>query len=837
MRSHIRRVMAIAYCVAAIGAADSALAVVQTTGNVLLSPDFDVMDGPYTGLYADNPLTTTVNEGIPTNGNRIDPFRVIGSQIEYEGRPDVANNTNINFSVIVGRTSFGELIINQSQLRDMDLVIGDQGTASPFQRGTGVVRIEGFGSLYNNNPLLQPFVGDGTTNNADAPIKISAVERPVNPQGYDMYVGRLGNGTLQLALGGRAEIQDSVIAGDQSGSVGTIVIDGIDSFLQSGGLPLDNPPPNEVHYMVIGRLGSGTMSILNGGQSYNQATAQTGSGGQAVFGAVIGSNLAAQNTNAPGNGGNGTVYVDGIPSKWTVAGNLQIGGFHDAEDSVVTNESDIEGNDVIYGSGVGRGTLNVSNGALVSIVPPPLDPAQPNPPQSLDLLVGRFGRINMDGGRIELLGAFQNSNPQNPQQELEKGRLINDGIVAGDGDISVLQFRNRVLGEVRVGAAQSLRVEATGGYTETDNVPLPDEEEYPLSNYGVISVLGTETERAAINFDREKLTPAVVGSPADILNPPNRPFLNRKVPTTPPAAPNGRTEGLIHGEHATMRFGSGLSNRGVLAFTAGDNVVSGDVVSFADSAPGANDHGRVVIGPDTNVAFEDDFFTFGNTQISPGSTFQVLAGNSFAVGGNFSISVQGSSSGMSFDPFQITGNASFSGNLNVNFLNGSSIPTGSSVPIFNVGGSISGNFAQVTPSGLPFGSPIDFFTFPFGNQLYLAAFNVNAGVGPDVNGDGFVDSLDYAIWVQNFGTAGPAGDINGDGIVDAADYTDWQDACCGPFPGAGSGSGSILGGVGSGAAVPEPTSALLLACGSMLALVFGRRRSAYVVVQTCCPAI
>jgi hypothetical protein len=828
MRSHIWRVMAIAYCVAAIGAADTALAVVQTTGNVLLSPDFSVMDGAYTGLYADNPLTTTVNEGIPTNGNRIDPFRAIGSQIEFEGRPDVANNTNINFSVIVGRTSFGELIINQSQLRDLDLVIGDQGTATPLQRGTGVVRIEGFGSLYNNNPLLQPFVSDGSTTNVDAPIKISAVERPVNPQGYDMYVGRFGNGTLQLALGGRAEIQDSVIAGDQSGSVGTIVIDGIDSFLQSGGLPLDNPPNDEVHYMVIGRLGSGTMSILNGGQSYNQATSQTGSGGgQAVFGAVIGSNLAAQTTNAPGSGGNGTVYVDGIPSKWTVAGNLQIGGFHDAEDSVVTNESDIEGNDVVYGSSVGRGTLNVSNGALVSIIPPPLDPALPNPPDSLDLLVGRFGRINLDGGRIELLGAFQNSNPQNPQQELEKGRLINDGVVAGDGDISVLQFRNRVLGEVRVGAGQSLQIEATGGYTEVDNIPLPDEEEYPLSNYGVISVLGTENERAAIDFDREKLTPAVVGSPADILNPPNRPFLNRKVPTTPTPAPNGRTEGLIHGEHATMRFGSGLSNRGVLAFTAGDNIVSGDVVSFADSAPGADDHGRVVIGPDTNVAFEDDFFTFGTTQISPGATFQVLAGNSFAVGGTYSMSVTATASGsleLNSPIPTISGNASFSGDLRVSISGANNLSQATAVPIFDVGGDITGNFSTVTPSGLNLGSPIDLYTFVLGNQLYLAAFNVTAGNGADVNGDGFVDSLDYAIWVQNFGTTGPAGDINGDGIVDAADYTEWQDACCGPFPGAGSGSGGLSGGLAG--TVPEPTSALLLACGSMLALAWGRHRSA-----------
>ena len=36
-----------------------------------------------------------------------------------------------------------------------------------------------------------------------------------------MFVGRSGNGDLQLALGGRAEIQDAAIVGDSNGSVGT----------------------------------------------------------------------------------------------------------------------------------------------------------------------------------------------------------------------------------------------------------------------------------------------------------------------------------------------------------------------------------------------------------------------------------------------------------------------------------------------------------------------------------------------------------------------------------------------------------------------------------------
>jgi hypothetical protein len=48
----------------------------------------------------------------------------------------------------------------------------------------------------------------------------------------------------------------------------------------------------------------------------------------------------------------------------------------------------------------------------------------------------------------------------------------------------------------------------------------------------------------------------------------------------------------------------------------------------------------------------------------------------------------------------------------------------------------------------------------------------------DLNCDGIVDLLDYAIWGQHFGeTAGaaaPIGDINGDGIVDIRDYGIWR---------------------------------------------------------------
>ncbi|MGD9634461.1 MAG: dockerin type I domain-containing protein [Pirellulales bacterium] len=795
----------------------AAHATATVQGNVLLSSD----DGAT--FFADNPFTTTVNEGIPTAGNSLNENQGT-MQTNFEGRPDTkgtattADDDNLNFDVYVGRTSYGLLTINGgTQLRDMNLIIGDSGTVpnlTGLQRGTGVVRIENPGSLYNNNPDILPFPFSET---GQSPSINPRSSEPGAADGFDLFVGRNGTGELAISLGGRAEIQDAAIVGMNSGSVGTLTIDGVGSFLQSGGFESTNNNPDIVNYMIIGSLGSGTMSITNGGQSYNAgAVSQTTVNN--VFAAVIGSNLAAIDNDAPADGGNGTVYVDGTSSRWITAGNLQVGGFHDNRIGTgPTSEEDLEGNEAIYNSGVGRGTLNVTNGALVSIVTPPLDENAADAPNRLDLLVGAFGKINLDGGRIELLGAFNIQDPQNPTQQVPRGRLINDGVVSGSGSISTLQFRNRVLGQVQVGAGQLLKFESTGAYTETDNIPVPNEQEYPLSNYGVIDVLGTETARAEVQFDRNPVTmPAGTNV--------TRPFLN--LPITGQAAANGRTEGLIHGEYSTMRFKSGLWNRGVLAFTKGNNVVSGDVISFGESVPGAGDQGRVLIGPDTNVAFEDDFFSFGVTQISPGSTFQVLKGNSFAVGGTFSIGVQGSSSGMTFDAFQITGDASFSGNLQVSFTNGNQIPSLSTVPIFNVGGSITGNFTQVTPSGLPFGSPIDFFTFVFGNQLYLASFTVPTPVpgvdSPDLNGDGQVNDFDFQIWRQNFGTTGPAGDANGDGRVDAADWTVINDHCCGAFPGGGSGAGYEF---GLGGTVPEPASATLLASVGLLALAFGRRRA------------
>lgn len=83
----------------------------------------------------------------------------------------------------------------------------------------------------------------------------------------------------------------------------------------------------------------------------------------------------------------------------------------------------------------------------------------------------------------------------------------------------------------------------------------------------------------------------------------------------------------------------------------------------------------------------------------------------------------------------------------------------------------------------------------------------------DYNGNGVVDTADYTVWVNSYGTLDGAADGNGDGFVDAADYTYWRDAYAA--------SASSV----SATAVPEPITLTMLISMLLAMVIFDNGRS------------
>ncbi len=795
-----RRIQAV-LLLASLSAARLASASVLVTGDV---------------TPADDPFTLLVNEGLPGSGNSVNPFEAPDHQTFYEGRHiDAgtgipADDTNVNIpEIIVGQSAFGTLLIDgESALRDEDLIIGDMGMRGGVMRtGTGVVRITGFGSLYNNDPNIIP---------PGLPANFSS-QTPRPPDvGYDLYVGRAGNGTLEISAGARAEIQDAVVVANDTSSTGSILVDGFDSFLGSGGFDTGtiNTDP---HLMLIGRLGVGYMTITNGGTVQNDVLGSLA--GNFTVAASIGAD-PFQLAEIPEGGGVGTVTVNGAASKWIVGGTLQIGGFHLNSGPLGI---DLTGATADYNSEAGHGTLYVQDGALVN-VHSALGTADPTQ-DDLYLAIGRFGRVILSNNGTINVGGGTATDARG-----DTTIVLNDGVIQGSGRILTGTFRNRYLGEVRVGPNEHLIIDSSSQVVDASS------DITALANYGVMQVFGTEDAKAELEFER---------APADPQNP-IQPFLNLRI-ARPVGAPIGDFYGgLISAQHSILRFRSGLLNSGMMAFTAGNNYVTGNVVNLAGPVVMPADGGIITVsGPGTKVTFENDLINAGVINISGGAIIEVLARHSFVTAGDLKLTLTPDNANQIFS----AGDGGIAGKLSLT-LSGFSPGTlhvGDSFQIISVTGNLGGvdlsdpNYPKVDLSTMPdfslvsfpnlatFGLPATTALVPIytSNSVLVSVVSHPAAIGPDFNGDGVVNGLDLNIWLANVGiTSGASvvqGDADGDGDVDGDDFLFWQRNAGHPMPwtGAGSGSESSL-----AASVPEPTALALLLVGSVASLSFRPRRRA-----------
>ncbi len=167
----------------------------------------------------------------------------------------------------------------------------------------------------------------GLTDLIDAASGFDAtVDVVLDGKGYS-GAGAIGTGTMNVVNGSQIASTTGYI-GHQSTADGTVNIDGPGSSW------------NNSERLYVGYEGTGTMNVINGGQVSNAEQAYVGYASGSV----------------------GVVNVDGIGSRWTSTGDLQVG--HQ-----------------------GVGTINISNGGHVA---------------ANYLIMGTNGAVNIDGGTLEL---------------------------------------------------------------------------------------------------------------------------------------------------------------------------------------------------------------------------------------------------------------------------------------------------------------------------------------------------------------------------------------------------------------------------------------------------
>ncbi len=597
------------------------------------------------------------------------------------------------FDIGVGTSGYGLLVIDQaSTVRYEQLVIGGDtadadADADEFlgpETGIGIVRIDGFGSLFNNAPEIIPaqLLAAGATTEADIDSS------PRMGTGNDVYVGLTGSGLLQLLDGGRMEIQDTLVVGASETGVGIVEVSGFGSNIDQRGTAISMSGQPETVPMLIGPVGEGELRINN----YASVDARQG---VAIGALALGVTTGAVNQPISLGGideatGVGIVEVEGFSSRLRAAVGITVGVFYE-------DPSDYEPFD-------GRGSLYVSDNALVSIY---RQDAMETNPEEADLLVGLNGLVGLAGGRVTISDG-----------------LYNDGKLQGGGRINLATFSNRANGLVNVGEGEKLRVISA---SESNEFITDDTGSYFMANNGLIDVLGGEIEFQRVFVDELDM------------------FLNRFKPAVD-LEPSER--GRIHGQYSVMRFHSGLMNQAVLAFTAGDNVLSGDVINDLT--------GSILLSGNANAVFEDDLTNLGVIELAPDGTavsLTVLGDFINFPSSTLSLALGGGPGGAELSSLAVTGDIVLGGLLNVDAPASGLLPldlqVGDQFELISGTGTLSGAFNALSLPTLP--DPTWSWGIDTSNSDFTLVVLDVLPVGADFNGDGIVDEGDLDIWRANFG--------------------------------------------------------------------------------------
>jgi len=575
-----------------------------------------------------------------------------GSQgaVTLDGAP--ASQWTSSQTIVVGNAGKGDLTVLNGQVHSIDAV-----TVAAGAKAVGIVLI------------------DGPTSSLSAQTQLT--------------VGSFGDGTLTLQNGGTADVSGGdAILGLHAASKGGVLVDGPSTFSQSGNL-------------IVGRDGTGTLQILNGGTTTTSVNAALGE-----------------------QSGKGTATVDGQNSVWTVGGKLTVGdsgtgsvfathgGSLSVTDvAVLGAQAGSSGNVFVDGKGstftvaapsslvvggAGAATLTISNGATVA---------------SGDSVIGRDpgskGQVTVDGvGSSWAAGtSLQVGKGGVGQLDVVNGATVttSGGLDVGSRGVMAVLSGGKVdsaNGSVggMLGSAGSLRVDGVGSSWTSKNQFTVGTGVVTLSNGGTLAApimilgsnggevgtlsIGAPAGSAPVGAGTLALGSLFFGDGSGVIN-----FNHTEAGYT--FAPElGGTSGKINqiagvtnmtGD-ASQFFGDTLVTGGRLAV---ENSLANSSITVAGNGTlgGMGTVGSVLVQAGGTVApghLNGTLKVNGNIHFMPGSTYQV--------------SVDAAGQG---DRITATGKATLAGEVKVAPVMGSYAPS-TQYTLLTAGGGLSGQFSAVT---------------------------------------------------------------------------------------------------------------------------------------------
>ncbi|WP_018950709.1 autotransporter domain-containing protein [Thioalkalivibrio sp. AKL12] len=270
-----------------------------------------------------------------------------------EGHLDIRNGGEVNSTnVLLGRLASGR---GEATITDSGSRLTAQGALAVGDAGSGQIEVLDGGELVTEG---MSHIAHGE--DSDGFVRLRGPGSRWEA-GDDIFVGETGEGALHIVDGARVEAGERVLVADESGSEGSVVIDGSDSMLEITGQGTES-------VLGIGIGGEGDLELSNGGEA------------ESIVGGLGIEDGARGTATIRGNGSGWTVH-DGLfigfdgsadlavrdGGRVTVGGESWIGhesGSH-GEVSITGPDSILQTGDTLRIGRLGHGQLEILDGAQV----------------------------------------------------------------------------------------------------------------------------------------------------------------------------------------------------------------------------------------------------------------------------------------------------------------------------------------------------------------------------------------------------------------------------------------------------------------------------------------